>query len=349
MKMVNEGLWGRGQGEWPSAPRELSGLRRGRSGKAGSEAMEAAGRRARSDVATHPYARAAYAAAQSGVENLRPAPGLGEHLVRRAVTDEVFDLAGVYPMSPMGEARAVEEGLERLRQGGAVSLVMVPDPLFSPDPSRLQAIFDHFRPFKPHYLVDPGVTGFAPTRHHRERIRRGLRRCMVDEVRLCDWMDLWEQLYRDLQARRGFAGPAAFSAAYVSMLAVQPEIRAFLARTPDGEGLGMTLWFAHGGVAYNHLTAVSLRGYAAGASYALYDAAISAFSDCVINLGGGAGAGDGAGGLAEFKRGFANSEVQAWIAGAVLDRSAYDRLVREGSGEGAAAPAFFPAYRAGRG
>lgn len=309
--------------------------------------MSTAGRGG-ADVPAHPYARAAYATAQAGEENLHPAPGLGEHLVRRAVTEEFFDLAGVYPMSPMGGARAAEEGLERVRQAGAVSLVMVPDPLWSPHPSELQAIFDHFRPFKPHFLVDPGVSGFAPSRHHRERIRRGLRRCTVDEVRLCDWMGLWEQLYLDLQARRGFQGPAAFSASYAAMLASQPEIRAFLARTRDGEGVGMTLWFAHGGVAYNHLTAVNLRGYAAGATYALYDAAIAAFGGCVINLGGGAGAGDGAGGLAEFKRGFANSQVQAWIAGAILDRTAYERLVQAAPGEVAAAPAYFPAYRAGR-
>ena len=52
----------------------------------------------------------------------------------------------------------------------------------------------------------------------------------------------------------------------------------------------MTLWFEHDGVVYNHLTASNASGYANGANFALYGAAIDHFAGAgVMNLGGGAG------------------------------------------------------------
>jgi hypothetical protein len=94
-------------------------------------------------------------------------------------------------------------------------------------------------------------------------------------------------------------------------------------------------------VVYNHLTAADATGYANGASFALYDAAIGHFAGAgVINLGGGAGGGDDpTGGLFAFKQGFANSQATAMLCGAVLDRPRYEAL-STGHGDG-----FFPAYR----
>ena len=104
----------------------------------------------------------------------------------------------------------------------------------------------------------------------------------------------------------------------------------------------MTVWFAHQGVVYNHLTASDATGYANGANFALYDAAISHFSgDGVVNLGGGAGfADDPENGLAVFKRGFSNAETQALLCGAVLDPARYAQL-----SVGKSPLGFFPAYR----
>jgi hypothetical protein len=58
-----------------------------------------------------------------------------------------------------------------------------------------------------------------------------------------------------------------------------------------------------------------------------------------LNLGGGIIAGDG---LDEFKRGFANAQLDFCTHEVVTDRAVYERLSGERDAGG-----FFPAYRAG--
>jgi hypothetical protein len=227
-----------------------------------------------------------------------------------------------------------------LAETGLISVVLVPDPLAGPPRHRLEAAFELCRPFKTHYLIQPGGS-FEPTKHHRDRIRRGSRRCRVDRVNLAAHLDEWRALYSGLVARRAIQGSADFSVRYFECLAKAPELAAIGAFV-DGHLAAMTLWFEHGGVAYNHLTASDALGYANGANFALYGAAIENFATAsVINLGGGAGLDDDPNdGLAAFKRGFANDETKAVICGSVLDGERYAQLA-----VGRHATAFFPAYR----
>jgi hypothetical protein len=201
-------------------------------------------------------------------------------------------------------------------------------------------VFDLVRPFKTHLTIDPSAGAYAPSKHHRERIRRGQRRCRIERGPLTPWLADWARLYRGLVEHRGVSGMADFGDAYFQALADEPTLEAFAAFVDDAV-VGMTLWFAHGGVVYNHLTAADGAGYANGASFALYDAAITHFAGMgVVNLGGGAGVGDDpANGLFAFKQGFANSQVTAVLCGAVLDRPRYD-VLSAGHGD-----SFFPAYR----
>jgi hypothetical protein len=247
---------------------------------------------------------------------------------------------GVYPLAWFSPDSDLAGGLERLRSDGLVSVALVPDPLAGPSPDALAGAFDLARPFKTHLTIDPSLGAYAPSKHHRERIRRGLRRCRIERGRLNDWLTDWTRLYRGLVAHRGVSGVANFDETYFQILADEPTLQAFTAFVDDAI-VGMTLWFAHGGVVYNHLTATDATGYANGASFALYDAAISHFAGTgIVNLGGGAGTGDDpTGGLFAFKHGFANGQVTAMLCGAVLDRPRYAAL-SVGRGDG-----FFPAYR----
>ncbi len=136
-------------------------------------------------------------------------------------------------------------------------------------------------------------------------------------------------------------GTADFTPAYFDALAAEPTMQAFAAFAGD-EIVGMSIWFAAEGVVYYHLSAVSPAGYAMGAAYSLVGAAVDHFAgQGVIHLGGGAGAAGGSDGLTAFKRGFANSEVQAHVCGAILDPASYESL-----SAGRATTDFFPAYRA---
>ena len=289
---------------------------------------------------SHLYASRAYAEALSEPESVIEVPEWSGFLLRRPIDADRADAGGVYPMTVLPKDADLAGGLARLRSQDLVSLVLVPDPLLAPPTEALEQAFDLCRPFKTHFLIDRETAAFAPSKHHRDEIRRGLRRCQVDRVRLADHLPAWRDLYAGLVERRAVDGAADFAPSYFDHLAAAPDLAAFAARI-EGEVVGMSLWFEAQGVVYYHLAAVGPRGYAASASYALCAAAIDHFADGVINLGGGAGAGDGAGGLADFKRGFANAEVQSRLCGAVLDQRAHDELCA-----GRPDTEFFPAYRA---
>jgi hypothetical protein len=288
---------------------------------------------------THPYAEPGYVAAlaQPGEQAMtvsawrtavliRPIPGAG------------LDGAGAYPMAALDPESDIQAGLDQLSQAGLTSFVMVADPLQGPPAQKLASAFDIARPFKTHYVVEP--QSYAPSKHHRAEIRRSLRRCRVERARLADMIEVWTGLYAHLSARHEIGGVADFSEEYWRLLANLRGLEAFVARV-EGEAVTMSLWLEHQGVAYNHLGASAPEGYAAGAGYALYDAAIQHYHDrSVLNLGGGAGLQDDAtDGLARFKCGFSTGAVQAHLYGKVLDRSRYDTLSEGRS------TSFFPSYR----
>jgi hypothetical protein len=257
-----------------------------------------------------------------------------------------FDAMGPYPLCTLGPAADIPAGLARLRAMGAVSLVMVADPVCGPDASVLSPHFPLCRPFKTHHVIDRRLGPVLPSKHHRDRIRRGARHATTALVSLRDsaWQAHWCSLYAGLIEKRRITGLQAFPAASFEQLAHLPRenLLAFAARAPDGEVLAMQLWIRHGDCAYSHLTATSEAGYRVGATYAVYAAAIDHMADCrVLDLGGGAGHLDDPNeSLAAFKRGFANATVMTSLCGAVLDEAAYAAL-SDGRSD-----AFFPAYRA---
>jgi hypothetical protein len=291
-------------------------------------------------LSTHPFAQRAYAEALAGARAVIPVPEWGAHLIRRATPDGLCDATGVYPLQVFARGCDVGAGLERLAAEGLVSAVLTPDPLLCPA-SELARDFEVCRPFKPHHVIDPARGAYDPSRHHRQELRRAERRCRLDWVALADHLPSWINLYAGLVERRAVSGAADFTAAYFEALAADPAMQAVAAWVGD-DLAGMAIWFEAEGVAYYHLSAVNGLGYGNGAAYALVGAGIERFAPRnVIHLGGGAGAGDGAGGLSAFKRGFANGEVMAHICGAVLDPAAYAQM-----SAGRDDSAYFPAYRA---
>lgn len=293
--------------------------------------------------ARHPYGLASYAAAIAAAEGwgVEDVPEWGSAVLLRPIAGGGHDAAGPYPRTPIATDADLPGGLERLRRAGLVSAVLVPDPLFAPRGEALAAAFPVCRPFKTHFVVDRTAGDYAPSKHHRYDIRRARSRCAIEAVQLRDHLDDWTRLYAGLAERHEIKGPAAFSDGYFALLASDPAYETFAARVDD-RIVAMAIWFEHQGVAVNHLGASDAAGYAAGASYALYDAAIEHFARChQLDLGGAAGVAETADdGLARFKRGFANAEATAFLCGAVLDQGAYARLLG-----GHASTGFFPAYR----
>jgi hypothetical protein len=290
----------------------------------------------------HPYASASYVNALDFAGRPLAVPEWSGFVLVRSIAATDEDAMGVYPRQVLPADADLRDGLARLAAVGLVSLVLVPDPSFSPPRDDLSAAFDVCRPFKTHQLIER-TEGYAPSRNHRQKIRRAQSRCRVDRGLLAAHLGDWRRLYDALSERHGISGVAGFPDAHFEVLAQTPVFETFVAAVGDAV-VSMSIWFEHQGVAYYHLGASSPEGYAVGASYGLHDAAIQHFCGVDrIDLGAGAGLlDDPEDGLARFKRGFANAEAQALICGAVLDRQRYGALTR-----GRGASDFFPAYRAG--
>jgi hypothetical protein len=293
----------------------------------------------------HPYARASYAAALAGADGgrLLAVPEWTGHAILRPVPGaDAVDAAGPYPRTPFGPRFDLRAGLDRLRAAGAVSAVIVPDPLSAPPQSTLTAAFEHCRPFKTHFIVDRAAGGEWPSKHHRQTIRKARAAVQVSAVSLGRTARDWSRLHAGLPERHAVGGAADFIPSSVAALADDPSFEAFAARI-DGRIVAMAIWFAHDGVATYHLGASDEAGYAVGAGYALFDAAFEHFDFADrFDLGGAAGvqlrADDG---LARFKQGFANATATAYVCGSVLDAAACGQLSK-----GRASAGFFPAYRA---
>lgn len=290
--------------------------------------------------ARHPYASAWYAKALAadGKSRAIDVPEWSTFVLARPIAGGGEDAMGPYPRTPLAPGSDLQGGLERLRAEGLVSVVFVTDAFTVSDPACLRRAFAICAPFKTHQVIHREA--YAPTKHHRYEIRRARERCDVAVVRLGDHLDAWRGLYAGLVARHGITGAAAFSEAYFQRLAEADGLVTFAARSGD-RIVAMSIWFEHDGESCNHLAASDEAGYAVGASYALYDAAVAHFA-CARRFDLGAGAGledDPDDGLARFKRGFANATATAWLCGAVLDAERYAALT------GGRRTGFFPAYR----
>ena len=289
---------------------------------------------------THPYAAEDYLASLAPDQPPARVEGWGTWVLTRPIAGGGRDAAGAYPRAAIAPDADLAAGLDDLRAAGLVSVVAVPDPLFAPGPEALGKAFSLCRPFKTHLIIERAKT-YSPNKHHRYEIKRAQVRCRVEIVRLADHLAGWTALYGGLIERHDITGLAAFGQAYFEYLARHPDFVTFAAYVGD-DIAAMAIWVEHAGVAYNHLGASAALGYANGASYAIYDAAIGHFGGAeVFDLGGAAGSSDDPNdGLARFKRGFANAETTAYLCGAVLDEVRYAELSAGKPG------GFFPAYRA---
>jgi len=290
------------------------------------------------------YAHAQYAQSLQEIGSPRFLPACGGWVLERPISggDGLRDAVGCYPLFACRDWSGLDEDLAGLRRDGLVSLVLVADPLTSPQTRGFDGVC---RPWKSHHLVDLGTgSGEFGTAHHRRNARRFLRHARTE---ICDdpvaHLDAWCALYGELIRRHGVTGAARFSRAAFALQLGLPG--AVLARAvgPQGDVLGMQLWFTGGSRAWHHLSGYAPDGYRwGGASYALMQTVLRflrATGVATADLGAAAGlTDDPADGLNRFKAGWATRTADAWLLGAILDPGAYAALAPEPSD-------YFPAYR----
>jgi Acetyltransferase (GNAT) domain len=265
----------------------------------------------------------------------------GTALVTREIPGTNWrDAVGCYPLAAIDRNADLVGGLNRLRAAGLVSVALVPDPMTSPALEKLTKAFSICRVFKTHYVIDRSLARPPFPQTHRRWMRKAARMCIFARVELREKLADWMRLYDLIVARHGIEAIQRFSPAYFAALAQMSEVEAFSA-TVEGRIVAMALWVRSGEVVYYHLGASDEEGYRTQAMYGIFAAADEYLRDYpLIHLGGAAGTSGSQGGLASFKRGFANREVPAYFCGARLDTDRYSFLTRN-----LTATSFFPAYR----
>ncbi len=201
-----------------------------------------------------------------------------------------------------------------------------------------------------------------PTRRGRVHVHdpsrpRGIRARLAEQVRANE-RDGWEvatspgpqtpagdraafaDAYEQTMRRAGAAERYFFANAYFDAV-LSFERSWLLAARRDGEVGAAAIAAISDGVLHYFLGGTSESARSASPFKNVVVAMLDLADDLgrALNLGGGISAGDG---LDEFKRGFANTELDFCTHELVADTAAYERL-----GGGRDAGGFFPAYRAG--
>lgn len=292
------------------------------------------------------YACREYADSLMEFGGLVELPSSGGWLLAREVPQaDCCDAMGPYPLFACQNWSALGDDLAALADR-FVCASLVTDPFAAASPELLQTSFpDVCYEYKQHFVTDLSrpLEGVTPS-HHRRNIRKALqavevRQSPADGGTLADWLGLYDQLIR----RHAIAGIARFSPRAFERQMDVPGFNAFAAF--DGDACcGMTLWYAAGEVAYYHLAAYSDRGYALGASFALFATALGHFAKLGLRwaaLGAGAGTTAADSGLTRFKQGWATETRPVYFCGRILQPQRYRELTAQippGSN-------YFPAYR----
>ena len=279
----------------------------------------------------------------------------GGWVLERAIQGtNATDVMGPYPLFACHEWSRLNEDLQDLEATlpTPISLVLVSDPFGNVAEDELRRCFpDVMRPFKEHFVVDLCMSvNNIVSKHHRYYARRALKSIRVETVAEPTlFMDEWQALYATLVKRHDLRGIKAFSsAAFARQLSVSGLMALRAVEIATGMTVGAHLWYAQGDVVYSHLAAFSDRGYELMASYALYWTALERFAESGmkwLDIGASAGAQGSAGGLNDFKRGWATSSRTVFVCGRVFDHERYTALcVSRGL---PTASDYFPAYRSG--
>lgn len=297
----------------------------------------------------HPYICGEYAAAFA--ESLPDRLGVltvsarsGAPCVRRVIgRGDEWDLAGPYPFLPWDDSWSPAEGVAELRRSGAVSVVLLTDPVHRPSEA-VGGSADVLRAFKRHHLIEV-ARGYRPCAHHQAELRKAAQRGVeVKRYSLSDLLDPWVDLYARFIAPRTVEGALhRFSRGYHQAVA---QHGAELWTCWLGEELvAAAIWVRFGPVAYYHLAAANDRGRSASAGYVAVDAAVRALlaeGVEVVVLGSGLSRQDALPcSLERFKAGFGTDAKTNFIIGYVLDPVRYRHL----AANAVAGYDYFPAYR----
>jgi hypothetical protein len=268
----------------------------------------------------HPYASDSYRnALDAGGATTLEVPPWDSYVVLPGSQKKTgfVSATGPFPLASLDPNCDLRGGLSHLQSQGVSTVAIVTDPLWAPTVTELEAAFDTCRVFKSNFVIDMSLGKPRLRKRHRNRINNAKRCCETHIVSLSEYLDTWWSLYRVLVDRHEMS--QAFSKDYFKSLANMSQLTAIAAFVKD-EIVSMSLWVRFEDIAYFHDGASTDVGYNIFAAYATHDCALSHFQDCrYINLGAPVGFVDtSSSGLAEFKRGFCNTNIMNYFCSANL-------------------------------
>jgi hypothetical protein len=259
------------------------------------------------------------------------------------------DAMGCYPLFTCRNWAQLAADLEELGDE-LVSLALVPDPFGRYELSDLQQCFgDLFVPFKQHCVMDLAKAHDPVSPHHRRYAHKALAELTVEEVaQPLQFLDDFTHLHGTVVKKHNIRGIRAYSREAFAKQLTTPGSVVLSAKTEDAT-VGYIFYFMQPeeDVVFGHVLGYTEAGYRLGVQYALYWAAIERFGPHVrwCDVGGVPGRNDdGNAGLTWFKRGWSRETRRTYLCGRIFDKKKYAEVV---NASGAAAAAYFPAYRAG--
>lgn len=303
---------------------------------------------AASDSEGEGYASRAYAESLSEFGELIHLPLSNGYLLKREIPGtQEFDAMGCYPLFFCEDWSRLDEDLSNLPDE-IVSVSIVGDPFGAYWEEDLNACFDVVNPFKEHFIVDLKTPmEEIGIRHHRKEARKSFKKVRVEVCKDPEgFVDLWSELYGNLQIRHNIQGIRAFSRTAFRQQLGMPEMivhQAFY----ENELVGAQLYFVQDDVVHCHLGAVTDQGYKHGAFYAMDSFSYDYFSERAsrLDLGGGIGfSGSGEDGLSLYKKGWSAETHPVYFCGRITNADRYRALTADRRQEHTH---YFPAYRAG--
>lgn len=256
------------------------------------------------------------------------------------------DAMGCYPVFLCGDWNSLPDDL-KLLEDDLVSLTLITDPFHKIEKYELSDVFDTAYHYKDHLVADLSQPLNQFIQKRASRYSRQALKCMTVEI--CDqperYSEEWFQFYSFLVDKHNISDMRKFSKKSFHQLLKTPGITAFIARE-NQEILGMEIWLETGTVGYDHLLAMSPRGYEMRAGYALKWTAFRHFSEYLewLDLGSAPGLDQMENGILFFKKHWSTGTLPVYLCGKIFDKNKYNEIcVKRGVRE----TKYFPAYRAG--
>lgn len=295
-----------------------------------------------SSLSDRGYLSNAYAGSLREFGRAVPFGTTGGYVLERTISgSHRKDMFGPYPVFTCSDWTSLPSAIRSL-SGDPVTLTLVIDP-FCPLPhSEMSEIFDVFRRFKDHWVIDLSAP-FTPSRHHIRKLKQaGSVRVEIGPT--TPLVPAFLELYRHLVQRKGISDLRNFSrSSLISQLAVPG---AQLVTAWDGTCLlGADLYYSEGRIIRAHLSAYSHEGYVRSVSYPMMLEAVAHFRSTadVIDLGGTPAieSSKTGGGVGHFKMGWTRLSRSSFLCGKVFDHEYYAALSAKHN------CSWFPAYRFG--